>query len=94
MSEDLDRRIGRLIVTWLLPVLSAALSAALCLSVSERNADRGKAARADLQRTVCSLITALDDNYSDLPPTTELGRRNAATMSQLRTVLGCEPRSS
>lgn len=72
-------------------LLGAILATVLCLNVSERNAQRGRESRAELLRTQCALIVSLDDNYRDLPPTTELGRRNAATMTQLRTSLGCAP---
>lgn len=89
---DPERTYGRFVVSWLLPVLTAILSTTLCLSVSHANAQRGRAARADLQRTVCAIVVAQDDNYRASPPTTGAGKRNAVSMSQLRVTLGCEPR--
>jgi hypothetical protein len=91
-GETADRRYGRLVVSWLLPVFTAILSTVLCLTVSERNAQRGREARAELQRTQCAIVVAQDDNYRDVPPQTELGRRNAASMAQLRVALGCPGR--
>jgi hypothetical protein len=93
VSDDPDRRVGRLLATYGLPFASSALTIALCLGVSARNAERGRAARTDLQRTQCALIVSLDDNYRDSVLTTDIARRNAATMAQLRTSLGCDPRS-
>lgn len=91
VENDRERTYGRLIVTWLLPIATALLSTALCLSVSERNAQRGRESRAELQRTQCAIVVALDENYRDAPPTTDLGRRNASSMAQLRASLGCQP---
>jgi hypothetical protein len=94
MSErgtDPARRWGLVVTAVVLPVMTAILSTVLCLSVSARNADRGRSARADLQRTQCAIVVALDENNRDVPPKTELGRRNAQSMSQLRSSLGCDP---
>jgi len=87
-----DRRWWPVAVSVGTSVLSAVLAAALCLTVSWRNAERGRDARTELIRSVCAIVVTLDDNYSDTPPETELGRRNAASMAQLRVALGCPPR--
>ena len=92
VDQDPARQWGRLFITILLPILTAILSTALCLSVSERNAQRGRESRAELQRTQCAIVVALDENYRDAPPETELGQRNASSMRQLRQSLGCDPR--
>jgi hypothetical protein len=86
-----DGRYGRLVVTWLVPIATAVLSTVLCLNVSARNAQRGREARSELQRTQCALVVAMDENYRDIPPVTELGKRNAGSMGQLRISLGCQP---
>lgn len=70
-------------------VLSAVLAATLCLTVSARNAEEGRDARRQMTADVCAIVVAQDDNYHDSPPTTDLGRRNAASMRQLRISLGC-----
>jgi hypothetical protein len=40
-------------------------------------------------RNWCSLVANLDDAYHQQPPTTELGRKIAADMHNLRVRLGC-----
>lgn len=90
-DRDRDRRWGTIVVAWILPLLTAVLSTVLCLSVSARNAERGRAARAELQRTQCAIVITLDENYRAVPATTPTGVRNAASMAQLRQSLGCEP---
>lgn len=96
LVERDDRRIWPIVVSVGASVLSAILAATLCLTISARNAERGREARAQLvavqkqqQASVCAIVVALDDNYNDSPPTTDLGRRNAASMDQLRVALGC-----
>ncbi len=90
LVEREDRRWWPLVVSVGASVLSAVLAATLALTVASRNAERGKEARRDLQRQVCSLVVALGDNYREVPPTTPLGQRNAASLEQLRNTLGCD----
>jgi len=80
-------------------LLSAGLAVVLCLSVSERNAQRGiaqreqlKAAAEDQRRATCALIVSLDDNAQEDPPMTDLGKSNAKTYASLRISQGCPPR--
>lgn len=40
-------------------------------------------------RNWCSLVTNLDDAYRQNPPNTDLGRKIAADMHNLRVRLGC-----
>lgn len=40
-------------------------------------------------RNWCSLVTNLDDAYRQQPPTSDLGRKIAADMHNLRVRLGC-----
>jgi hypothetical protein len=91
LVERDDRRWWPLAVSVGASVLSAILAAVLCLSVSERNAQRGREARAELTAQVCAIVVALDENYRSAPPATPVGKRNAASMSQLRVALGCPP---
>lgn len=80
-------------------VLSAALAVALCLSVSQRNAQRGIAQREQIKATAeqqrqafCALVISLDDNANADPPTTDLGKSNAKTYASLRVSQGCPQR--
>jgi len=79
---------------------SSALAVALCLSVSERNANRGiqqreqiKATAAQQHEALCALLVALDDNARDVPPATKTGIANARTYASLRVSQGCPPRT-
>lgn len=84
-----DRRWWPIVVSVGTSALSAVLAAALCLTVQARNAERGREARLELTRQVCSLVIAFDDNYRADPPQTELGKRNATDIAALRVTLGC-----
>lgn len=88
--EKDDRRWWPLVVSVGSSVLSAILAAALCLTVSARNAERGRDARAALTAQMCALIVAFDDNYRSEPPATELGKKNAAAVAALRVSLSCD----
>ncbi len=90
--EREDRRWWPIAVSVGTSVLSAILATVLCLTIQARNAQRGREARLELQRSVCAIVVSLDDNYRDVPPATELGRANAVSMSELRVSLGCPPR--
>lgn len=79
-------------------VLSAILATTLCLTVSARNAERGREARRELQEqnariknSVCGIVVALDNNYRENPPPSQLGQDNAQDLRELRVVLGCPP---
>lgn len=91
LVERDDRRWWPIVVSVGSSVGSAVLATLLCLSVSARNADRGRESRRALQTQVCSIVITLDDNYREAPPTTEIGKRNAVSMSRLRVALGCPP---
>ena len=91
LVEHDDRRWWPLVISVGASVLSSVLAAALCLTVTANNRDRGIEARKELQRQVCLIVVSLDDNYRESPPATDLGRLNATSMRQLRTTLGCEP---
>lgn len=51
----------------------------------------GKRAKAERQadRNWCTLLTTLDEAYSAVPPSTELGRRVAKAIKDLRNELRC-----
>jgi hypothetical protein len=81
-------------------LLSAILSVSLCLSVSERNADRGRQQRQMLahqaeeqHQAICAILVSLDDNAAAVPPTTALGKAQARTYVSLRVSQGCPPRT-
>lgn len=93
LVEHEDKRWWPLVVSVGASVLSAVLAAALCLTVTAANRDRGIEARKELQRQVCAIVVSLDDNYREAPPATEAGQLNAKSMRQLRSSLGCEPPS-
>lgn len=90
LIEHEDRRWWPLVISVGASVLSSVLAAALCLTVTSNNRDRGIEARKELQRQVCAIIVSLDDNYRESPPKTDLGVLNATSMRQLRSTLGCE----
>jgi len=48
-----------------------------------------EAAERESDRRWCELLTTLDEAYSTVPPTTELGRRVATAIRTLRTDLSC-----
>lgn len=88
------------ISAFLMSFLTAALATALCLAVSDRNAQRGIQQRQQLQvqareqhQAICAILIALDDNAQLDPPTTDLGRSNAKTYASLRVSQGCPPRT-
>jgi hypothetical protein len=93
-----DRRWWPIVVSVGFSVLSAVLAGALAQSVSQRSAEREHEARVEIERvqreqhdSLCAMIVALDDNYRDSPPSTELGRSNATALSALRVGEGCPP---
>lgn len=88
--EKDDRRWWPIVVSVGASVLSAILAAALCLTVSARNAERGRDAQRQITAQMCALIVAFDDNYRSEPPTTDLGKRNALAVATLRVSLNCD----
>jgi hypothetical protein len=54
---------------------------------------RTEAERAESDRRWCALLTELDNAYATSPgPTTEVGKKVAAEIHQLRVGLGCPER--
>lgn len=51
--------------------------------------DRRETAERESDRRWCDLLTTLDEAYSSTPPSTELGRRVAASIRTLRVQLDC-----
>jgi hypothetical protein len=91
-----DRRWWPIAVSVGFSVLSAILAATLAQAVSHRSAEREREARIEIERvqqeqhdSLCAMIVALDDNYRDSPPGTELGRKNAKALGVLRIAEGC-----
>jgi hypothetical protein len=97
MSDDAvephERRWGLLIAAVAVPLLTAFLCVTLTLLAVQRSDRQNREAQNELRRTQCALIVSLDDNYRTSAITTDLARRNAATLSQLRTSQGCDPRT-
>jgi hypothetical protein len=55
-----------------------------------RHVDREAEQRErEADRRWCELLVTMDDAYGSTPPQTELGRRIATAMHQLRTDFGC-----
>lgn len=93
LVEHEDRRWWPLAVSVGASVLSAVLAASLALTVNARDADRERQSREELQRSVCSIVVTLNDNYAENEPATEVGRANAKSMADLRIALGCPPKA-
>ena len=90
--ENDDRRWWPYLVAIGSSVIGSVFSVLIALHAQSEGAQRGRDARADLQRQVCAVVVALDDNYHDNPPATPLGKDNATSLAQVRASLGCAPR--
>lgn len=79
------------IVMAFLACLVAAGGAVVYASVVQRQAEqRTEAERAESDRRWCSLLVELDNAYHTKPgPTTDVGRKVAAEIHQLRIDFGC-----
>lgn len=62
--------------------LSAMLMAGVALVVALR-------ANAESDRKWCEVVTTMDDAYRSSPPQTDIGRKLANDMAELRRRLGC-----
>lgn len=95
-----DRDLWLRLASYGVSFLTAVLATVLCLSVQSRAAHREQFQRQQLQQqaaqqhaALCAVIAGLDDNASETPATTPLGRENAKTYATLRISQGCPPRS-
>jgi hypothetical protein len=77
-----DRRWWPYVVSVGASLLSAALAVVISIASQQRSEDKTR-------QYTCAVIVSQDDNYREAPPATETGRRNAASMRQLRVALGC-----
>lgn len=68
-------------------VVSVLVTAGAALYIADRSARRS-------EQRWCGLIATLDDAYSVSPPTTEIGRKLAQDIGELRQRFGCTPRVS
>lgn len=84
-------RFGYAVVVAFFACLAIALSGVLYTNHVQHVADRRSTAeRADSDRRWCALLTELDNAYKGPPaPTTELGRKVAAEIHQLRESFRC-----
>lgn len=89
LIEKDDRRWWPLVVSVGASVLSGVLAVGITLGVQQRSDQRDRDAREGQRQQICALVVALDDNYHSAPPTSEVGRRNAASLAQIRVALGC-----
>jgi type II secretory pathway pseudopilin PulG len=93
------------LVAILVCVLAVTVGGYVVLDRSARDRDRAaKAAAAQAERVAraaareseqrwCSLITTMDDAYRIAPPQTEIGRKLAQDIGDLRLRFGCPPRT-
>lgn len=82
-----------LLVSFLACVVVAGSSVGYAGWVNAESQKRAAAARVESDRRWCSLLTALDETYQGPPsPTTELGRKVAAEIHELRVAFGCPER--
>jgi hypothetical protein len=77
-------------------ILSSALAVFLAVGIQHRSAERDRQARVELQRAVqqlhdsiCAVVIQFDNNYNSAPPETDAGKANAASIADLRHILGC-----
>lgn len=84
-----DRRWWPIAVSVGTSVVSAILAAALVQTWGARAQDEIERVQRDQHNSLCAMIVALDDNYRESPPATELGRDNARDLSELRIAEGC-----
>jgi hypothetical protein len=84
-----DRRWWPVAVSVGTSVLSAILAAALCLTINARSRAELERVQREQHDSLCAMIVALDDNYRDSPPGTELGRENAKALGVLRAAEHC-----
>ncbi len=89
LIEKDDRRWWPLVVSVGASVLGALLAVGISLGVQQRSEQRDREAREMQRQSICALVVSLDDNYHSTPPTSDVGRKNAASPAQLRVALGC-----
>jgi hypothetical protein len=84
-------RFGYAIVVAFIAVVAIAFASVIYTNHVQQQADkRSTAERAESDRRWCSLLTELDNAYKGPPaPTTEIGRKVAAEVHQLRESFRC-----
>lgn len=71
--------------------LAAALGAIMYAAhVARETEQRVLEANRESDRQWCDIVTTFDDTYRVTPPTTETGKRIAASFRQMRVSFGCE----
>lgn len=86
-----DRRWWPIAVSVGTSVLSAILAAALCLTVNARSRAELERVQQEMHDSLCATILALDDNYREIPPESDLGRANAEALAGERQRQNCPP---
>ena len=69
---------------WAVGIVTVVMAAGSSLGVSALLTQRS-------ERKLCAVVITSDDTYRETPPTTPVGKKQAANFARLRDQLGCPP---